>query len=217
MPHAAVEQPVPSSATRPVRPIEIGKVCAWITDLPVVAPDAAALEADIEEMLANGLRNESAYGEQTVTKLHQLRTPHWDRFFGEVRRVIGEVIATSSAPLEPATVYLRAWASKLTRNGDYSQRHARLSAIHNHSPAFLSAIYYLRIPQEREKGDAGTLFVNPFPQSLASPQPGIIIPGVEGRLAVFPSWVLHAPAQLDDLASPRIVIAVDAHVIPECG
>ncbi|HWF07362.1 MAG TPA: putative 2OG-Fe(II) oxygenase [Bryobacteraceae bacterium] len=190
-------------------------MCAWISDLPGVIADAAALEADIEDMLSNGLRNESAYGEQTVTKLHQLRAPHWDRFFGEVRRVIGEVIAASRATLDPATVYLRAWASKLAREGDYSRRRARLSAIHNHSPAFLSAIYYLRVPQEQEKGESGTLFVNPFPQSLASPQPGVVLPGLEGRIVVFPSWVLHAPAELADLKSPRIVIAVDAHFIPE--
>jgi hypothetical protein len=44
----------------------------------------------------------------------------------------------------------------------------------------------------------------------------MVIPAVEGRVVVFPSWVVHGPALLDysHSLSPRIVIAVDAHLIP---
>jgi len=199
-----------------MRAIEVARVCVWTADLPAVVPHHDALEADIDELLSHGGRNRAGYGEQTLTRLHQLAGSHWKRFFSEIRRVISDVVATSPAPVDQGTVHLRAWASRLRRDGDYSKRYLRLSALHNHSPAFLSAVYYLRVPPGVREGDGGTFFVNPFPHSLASPQPGMVIPPREGRVVVFPSWLMHGPALLDDPASqlPRLVIAVDAHLLP---
>lgn len=205
------------TTVEPVRAIEIARVSVWTADLPELTVYREAFERDIDDLIARGERNEAGYGEQTATKLHELTTPHWKCFFSEIRRVILEVVAVSRAPLDEGTVHLRAWASRLRQDGSYSERYLRLSALHNHSPAFLSAVYYLRIPKNLGGGDAGTFFVNPFPHPLASPRPGIVIPAVEGRVVLFPSWLMHGPAFLDysDSPSPRVVIAVDAHLVPK--
>jgi hypothetical protein len=167
--------------------IEVAKACVWTADLQGLKRDHEALEQDIEQMLARRYRNAFAYGQQTSTELHELRAPHWKR----------------------------AWASKLGGQGSYSDQHLRLNALHNHWPAFLSSVYYLRIPGDVDSAEAGTFFVNPFPHSLAAPHPGVAIPAVEGRLVVFPSWFMHGPLILrPSHASLRLVIAVDVHLIP---
>lgn len=201
----------------PIRAIEIARVSVWTTELVGVVAYHDVLERDIDDLLARGERNEAAYGEQTATKLHELTTPHWKYFFSEVRRVITQVVTASAIPIDEGVVHLRAWASRLRSGGSYDERYLRLSALHNHSPAFLSAVYYLRIPSILSEGDGGTFFVNPFPHPLASSQPGVVIPAVEGRIVLFPSWLMHGPAFLDysNSLSPRVVIAVDAHLVPK--
>jgi hypothetical protein len=74
----------------------------------------------------------------------------------------------------------------------------------------------VRIPKELQSGDGGTFFINPFPHPLANPRPGLVVPAVEGRVILFPSSLMHGPAFLDyrNSRSPRVVIAVDAHLIP---
>ena len=195
--------------------IEVAKACVWTADLQGLKRDHEALEQDIEQMLARRYRNAFAYGQQTSTELHELRAPHWKRFFSGVRSVIESVVASSPAMVDQGTVHLRAWASKLGGQGSYSDQHLRLNALHNHWPAFLSSVYYLRIPGDVDSAEAGTFFVNPFPHSLAAPHPGVAIPAVEGRLVVFPSWFMHGPLILrPSHASLRLVIAVDVHLIP---
>jgi hypothetical protein len=206
-----------TAAIESIRAIEVARISVWTADLPGVLAYHNVLESDVDDLLEAGQRNEAGYGEQTTTTLHDLNAPHWKYFFSEIRRVILDVVATSGGSLDEGVVHLRAWASRLRRDGNYSERYLRLSALHNHSPAFLSAVYYLRIPKDLQDGDGGTFFVNPFPHPLASPRPGLVVPAVEGRVILFPSSLLHGPAFLDyrNLRSPRVVIAVDAHLIPK--
>jgi hypothetical protein len=179
-------------------------------------PDHDALLADIEDLLARGDRNPAAYGEQTSTRLQELTAPHWRRFFAEMRRIVSCVAETSAGALDEGVVHLRAWASRLRLDGDPSERRLWLGALHNHSPAFLSAVYFLRLPAGTSKGEGGTCFVNPFPHSLVSPHPGVVIAPAEGRVIVFPSWLMHGPLPTarSTPGLPRVVIAVDAHFIP---
>jgi hypothetical protein len=206
-----------NSGHETIHAIDIARVCVWSADLAELREHRAAFETDIEQMLARGERNLAAYGEQTLTVLHQLTAPHWKLFFSKVRGVILRVVQDSPIKLDEGRVHLRAWASTMSKEGQYCQRQTRLNALHNHSPAFVSAIYYLRIPPDLEEGDGGTLFVNPFPNSLAQPDPGTVVSPAEGRLVVFPSWLVHSPFLLDysNVSSPRIVIGIDAHFIPD--
>lgn len=205
-----------TSEVGPIQTVEIARLCVWTAQTLGIHSDHDALEADILGLLGRGVRNPAAYGEQTATVLHELDAPHWKRFFFMVRTVIRGVASSLSGPLDEGMVHLRAWGSRLSRAGDYSERHLRLSALHNHSPAFLSAVYYLRLPKEGSEGDGGTFFVNPFPHSLSSPHPGVVVSPEEGSIVVFPSWVMHGPVLLDytRVQAPRIVIGIDAHLIP---
>jgi Putative 2OG-Fe(II) oxygenase len=200
-----------------IHAIDIARVCVWSADLAGLNEHQAAFEADIEDLLARGERNFAAYGEQTRTVLHQLTAPHWKLLFSRVRGVMSSVVQDSAIELDEGRVHLRAWASRMRQQGQYCERQTRLNALHSHWPAFLSAIYYLRIPPDLEEADGGTLFVNPFPNSLAQPDPGTVVSPAEGRLVVFPSWLIHSPFVLDysNVSSPRIVIGIDAHFIPE--
>lgn len=194
----------------------MGRACVWTVDLDPLTVEHDRMEADVEEMLASGRRNEAGYGDQTPAVLHELTSPHWTHFFSEVHHVIERIVAGSPAIVDLGTCYLRAWASKLAGATNYAQDSFRLSAIHNHFPAFLSAVYYVRAPTTGREQVGGTTFINPFPQSLVTPHPGIIIQPAEGRLIVFPSWVMHGPELPTDAAGSgrRLVIGIDVHLVP---
>lgn len=198
-----------------VNEIEIARICVWAISLPEITQDHEALEADIDELIARGQRNFAAQGVQTLAMLHELKSPHWERFFSGVRTVIAEIVENSAAVFDEGRVHLRAWAHRI---GDEArdQKPLRLDILHNHSPAFLSAVYYLKVPPALSSGEAGTFFVNPLPHSLASPHPGVAIPAAEGRLVVFPSWIVHGPLMLGAPSSDaRTIIAIDAHLVPK--
>ena len=200
-----------------LRTVELARICVWTADLPQLHADHDALAADIDALLERGERNRAAYGEQTATILHELEAPHWRRFFAQMRRVVSEIVVAAPGTLDQGTVHLRAWASRLGAEGaEDDMRQLRLRALHNHAPAFLSAVYFLRLPPGLSEGEGGTFFVNPFAHPLASPHPGIVVAPAEGRVVAFPSGLMHGPLLLDParLARPRTVIAVDAHFIP---
>jgi len=205
------------STPQPLRAIEILRVDVWTADLPHLKTHHDSFETDIRSLLERGQRNTLAYGEQTATVLHELTAPHWKYFFSEIRRVISEVVQKSGAQLDEGVVHLRSWASILRSDADYSERYLRLSALHNHAPAFLSAVYYVRVPEEFTGGDGGTFFLNPLQNPFSGSRPGIVVPAIEGRIVLFPSWLMHGPAVLDfhQPRAARIVIAVDAHLIPK--
>ena len=204
------------SSLKPLRAIEILRVNVWTAELSQLRAYHDAFESDINELLASGQRNPEGYGEQTTTTLQNMPGPHWKLFFSEIQKTISQVVEDSGAKLDEGVVHLRAWASTL-RKGGHSERNLRLSALHNHSPAFLSAVYYVRVPEELKDGDGGTFFINPFPHPLSSQRPGVVIPAITGQVIIFPSWLMHGPAFLDfsRAPSPRVVIAVDAHLIPK--
>lgn len=172
------------------------------------------MEADIDRLLSAGARNSRASGEQTTNVLQTLPGDHWSAFYAAIRRTISDIVHQSPGEIDEGVVHLRAWANRL-QAGEGGDLH--LAALHNHSPAFLSAVYYVRLP-DKDAGDHvdGTYFVNPFPHSLTNPRPGVLVAGAPGRLVVFPSWVLHGVSLADvhHWRSSRLVVAIDAHVIP---
>ena len=200
------------TSPRGIEEVELGRVCAWVRELSVVRPDHAQLADDIEALLAAGRRNSATASAQTLSILQTLPGLHWRRFFTSVAAVLQDIVATSAAHVDHSSMQLRAWASRVNPEDAAEAADLGSGSLHNHSPAMLSAVYFLRAPE----GITGTYFVNPFPQSLVSPAPGTLIRAVEGRLVVFPSWVMHgpyfAPSTVPQL--PRVVVAIDAHVVP---
>jgi hypothetical protein len=197
---------------RGIEEVELGRVTAWVRDLAAVRPDHAQLAEDIEALLADGKRNSATASEQTLSILQTLPGSHWRRFFTSVAAVLQEIVATSAAHVDQSSMQLRAWASRVNPEDAAEAADLGSGSLHNHSPAMLSAVYFLRAPEE----GTGTYFVNPFPQSLVAPAPGTVIRAVEGRLVIFPSWVIHGPyfALSTVPRSPRVTIAIDAHVVP---
>lgn len=198
-----------------LRTVEIARLCVWTADLPQLMDCHDSMVVDVDELLVAGKRNYAGYGEQTATCLQEFTTSHWLKFFGEVRQVVSMICERSEGQLDEGTIHLRAWASKLS-SGKYSERQFRLNALHNHSPAFISAVYYLRLSNGNAEGDGGTFFVNPITHPIASPHPGVVIAPAEGRLIAFPSWIMHGPLLVDPKPkSPRVIVGIDAHFIPK--
>jgi Putative 2OG-Fe(II) oxygenase len=203
-------------ATGPAGAIQLGQVCIWTRDFPDLVQHHDAMEADVDRLLNSGERNLRASGEQTTSTLQTMPGQHWSAFFEAVRRAITSVIDDSPGKIDEGTVHIRAWATRL-RPETIGSRDLHLAVLHNHSPAFLSGVYYVRIPEKRRSDNIeGTYFVNPFPHSLASPNPGVLVAAALGRLVLFPSWVLHSASLADvhQWRSSRLVVAIDAHITP---
>jgi len=205
-----------TDSNRTLAAIELGRVCVWATDLGLEA-DHAALEADIDELIDSGRYNPNAPGDQTLSELHLLNGDHWHRFFCAVRDCIRELLLGAPTRYDEGTIHLRAWATRVTPTGDSRGLGYRPQDLHNHAPAFFSGVYFVRGAGEASEGNrAGTYFANPFPHSVVAPAPGIVVPGREGRLILFPSWLLHGPRLTPEStrSHKRVLIAFDAHLIP---
>ena len=80
---------------------------------------------------------------------------------------------------------------------------------HSHYPAFLSGIFYLRVPPDpNDRG--GTQFADPRSALCSRPRDVFVSP-VEMSWLIFPSWLSHRtdPSPNPD---PRYVIAADCYV-----
>lgn len=80
---------------------------------------------------------------------------------------------------------------------------------HNHMPAFLSGVFYLRIPAGYEH-QGGTLFQDPRAAHCLQ-QRDCHVPPMEYSWVIFPSWMQHCSGQCDT-EDPRYVIAADCYV-----
>ena len=79
---------------------------------------------------------------------------------------------------------------------------------HQHAPAFLSGVFYLRNAGDPET--SGTIFHDPRgPWSHASRMR--YVPGTPGHLVVFPGWLYHKPMLDDNNREKRYTIACNAY------
>lgn len=99
----------------------------------------------------------------------------------------------------------RAWFYK----GYGSINQSNSNPWHNHMPAFLSGVFYLRIPTGYEH-EGGTLFQD-FRAAHCLQQRDCHLPPMEHSWIIFPSWMQHRSGQCDT-EDPRYVIAADCYV-----
>lgn len=106
---------------------------------------------------------------------------------------------------------VRAWAN-VARAGAYN-------AIHNHTPALFSGVYYVTLGDMPEPGSRSGLieFVDPRPGPHGGPLPThafnqpLVVDPEPGMMLIFPSWLLHMVHPYDGVA-PRMSIAFNLHI-----
>lgn len=166
--------------------------------------------ADIERELEEN-PHESSELHQTSPNLAGRTEPHWQALFTELRRRFVELIRETRLAIGHLT--LTAWGV-----GDWKTEAPRLLTSHTHSPALLSAVYYLRVPASIL---GGTYFeipqMGPF---FGNGEPGLELRPRTGDLVVFPGWLPHASAfrvgHEDTVTSSdaRLIIAINAFYGP---
>lgn len=96
----------------------------------------------------------------------------------------------------------RAWFYK----GWKSLNQKQSNPWHQHYPAFLSGVFYLRIPTE----EGGTEFMDPRQNEAKTIRNQMLAP-IECTWVIFPGWLFHRSGYCDS-ESPRYVIAADSYV-----
>ena len=137
--------------------------------------------------------------------------PHWAKlkstFLDCCANYVNEVEdfhQLKSISLIPTAV--RAWFYKSTAS---ITKHTP-TVYHDHSPSFLSGIFYLAIPGDKIQG--GTEFLDPRAPGHRSCRM-VQTPPTEFTWVIFPGWMEHRPMYLD-LEDPRYTIAADLYVAP---
>lgn len=102
-----------------------------------------------------------------------------------------------------STASTRAWWYKTWKSMDQQ----RNQFWHNHSPAFLTGVFYLKIPDQRT--DLGTKIMDPrfFMVNRSD-----MLESVEHTWAIFPGWLPHQPP-FSNTETPRYVIAAECYAV----
>jgi hypothetical protein len=104
--------------------------------------------------------------------------------------------------LEPGG--LRAWFYK----GYKSLNETQKNPWHNHSPSFLSGVFYLRVPGDHSVG--GTEFRDGRGPGMRSIRDIVMLPYTLSW-TIFPGWMDHRSSRVDT-EDPRYVIAADCYI-----
>lgn len=121
-------------------------------------------------------------------------------------------LTSHRAPVGDRTLRITAWAN-VARLGAYN-------AIHNHTPALYSGVYYAAVGEPAPDGGRDGLieFVDPRPGPHGGPLPThafnapLIVDPEPGMMLVFPGWLLHYVHPYRG-AVPRISIAFNLRLI----
>lgn len=105
-------------------------------------------------------------------------------------------------------IYAKAWGYKSWKSSNQNQDDP--APEHNHIPALLSGIFYLKIPPE--SSTMGTEFLDPRSQWSASTR-NVHSDFIELSWCIFPGWMYHRPC-LIDVEEPRYTIAADLYCVP---
>lgn len=187
----------------------------WRRSCDEVVPYHDEMVADVEANLAEHGTSPSDLAHQTLEDPFSGRSDGWRILEEMMNSLYRSVIEERFRRWRSGELHLRRWAIKIGDLDLDETRRLGAGAIHNHAPALLSSIYYLRVPAELSSAaSGGTHFYNPIAGAVDNLVPrGHDEPPIEGRLVVFPSFVDHAPLPLHWSApdDPRIVISADVY------
>lgn len=100
---------------------------------------------------------------------------------------------------------VRGWFFKSQR----SINHTQDAPWHDHSPALLTGVFYLRVPGDHTR-EGGTMFRDPRGAGSCVSRDVEITPD-ELSWVIFPGWLGHC-AHVCDTEDPRYVVAADCYV-----
>jgi uncharacterized protein (TIGR02466 family) len=127
-----------------------------------------------------------------------------DHFFSASIEQAKAVYAQCELPAAPSRWQLRSWGTVLEAGGQQT--------AHMHPLGWLSAVYYVGIPDWSDEADprAGHLLFGPAPERFRQVNPNIWYHAPQaGELIVFPSWFWHQTVPFTG-AGQRVSLAFDA-------
>jgi hypothetical protein len=186
----------------------------WVSQIDEVRPFHDEMCAEVEDAIDSAPRDRAAFlAHQTPSDPFLLGSRGWSILEERSNAIYSALARESFQRWRAGEFHLRRWAIRLGRlNQEEKSRLAR-DGVHNHLPALLSSIYYLRVPAEFADDPAGgTEFCNPLANLMDMFGPRrTVVPPREGRLVIFPSFLDHAPVPVgwDAGSVSRIVVSTD--------
>lgn len=190
----------------------------WINQLDFLAPHLSAMILEAEEFINFCPANASDPYQQSDGFLQRSEDEGWRRFFSfvgdEMQRILRDEMPLK---FNISRAYLQSWSLRINGDDDYADHPSVLEVLHSHLPAVLSSVFYLRVPPEMiEAGGGGTLLRDPLaPITRQFRDVGYHIAPVPLRLAIFPSYLEHAPerpAQRMTWSTSRLIVSTDLRV-----
>ena len=188
----------------------------WTASLPDVVPHHSAMANEIDKHIEAGGASSTALAHQTAIDPMRLQDPGWKILEARMNEVLADVIRKHLRRWRYGQLHIRRWAVQLGRLS--AEEKARLPGefTHNHLPALLSAVYYLRVPADLPSGHGGTSFFNPLANlmDLFGPRDAYEEP-TPGKLLVFPAYLDHVPVPgtWDASENTRITISADVFFV----
>lgn len=203
----------PASQRRDLFPVPV-----WISQLDFLAPYVDEMILEAEQFIAFSPAKDADPYQQSDAFLQRSEDEGWQRFFsfvgGEMQRILRDDLPPR---FDISRAYLRSWVLRINCDHDYASHPSVLEPLHSHLPAVLSSVFYLRVPPEMSKvGGGGTVLRDPLaPVTRQFRDVGHHIEPVPLRLAIFPSYVEHAPertAERADWSTSRLIVSTDLRV-----
>ena len=185
----------------------------WSVDIDGAVSLNPALQASIASILESGPCNSLAYGSQTASILQRQDDAPWPEFFDQVRAAIGAISEQEGAGLDEGAVAIRAWGSVL-ESDDTHRRDFAANRLHDHAPAWLSAVYCV---SDGGAEGSGTQFVAPIADPFRARPRTLVAKSIPGRLLVFAGDLVHMPYFEGEarMTGPRCMIGMDFHYTPD--
>jgi len=186
--------------------------------------DMTRFHAEMAQDVTESLERDAALPDSDRFLAHQTRSDPfllpsdgWKLLAEHINGRFAAILAQNLQRWRDGEFHLRRWAIRLGRLSREEKDRLRDHGVHNHTPALLSCIYYLQIPDElADRPEGGTNFINPLTSNLDLLMPrSVTLPPKEGMLFIFPSFIDHSPVPVewDAVDSPRIVLSCDAYFI----
>lgn len=174
--------------------------------------DVDAMKRDVDAMIEDGRMMQV----NDLTPKHQSKPvlfsegcpPHWARLRSSFMAACSMYIDTvddavkNQDKVQPTGC--RAWFYK----GWGSLNRVETNPWHDHSPSFISGVFYLDVPGDGKSG--GTVFADPRRNEGRGTRQQEV-PPMPLTWVLFPGWLTHRSSNLDT-EQPRYVIAADCYV-----
>lgn len=193
-------------------------VPVWINQLDFLEPYLDGMILEAEEFITFCPARTTDIYEQSDAFLQRSENEGWRRFFSFVSEEMQRILRDEMSPKFPISkAHLHSWSLRINGDHDYADHPSVLEVLHSHLPAVLSSVFYLQVPPEMiDAGGGGTLLRDPLaPITRQFRDVGYHVEPVPLRLAIFPSYLEHAPerpAQRMAWSTSRLVVSTDLRV-----